>query len=135
MFVRRAIDHYLKGKRSRRDVTRFLETHPDLDRLAERIADEIREGRYRDTRITYFNRVEPISGKHRVIGRESVRHQIYDHVAVMALQAGNDLVITTDYRTQIPKVLEAVENGTLSMDTIDTACRRVLTWKQNLGLL
>lgn len=86
MFVRRAIDHYLKGKRSRRDVTRFLETHPDLDRLAERIADEIREGRYRDTRITYFNRVEPISGKHRVIGRESVRHQIYDHVAVMALQ-------------------------------------------------
>lgn len=56
-------------------------------------------------------------------------------VAVMALQAGNDLIITTDYRTQIPKVLEAVENGTLSPDTIDTACRRVLTWKQALGLL
>ena len=56
-------------------------------------------------------------------------------VAVMALEAGNDLVITTDYRTQIPKVLEALEAGTLSMDTIDTACRRVLTWKQNLGLL
>lgn len=56
-------------------------------------------------------------------------------VAVMALQAGNDLIITTDYRTQIPKVLEAVENGTLSPDTIDTACRRVLAWKQALGLL
>ena len=56
-------------------------------------------------------------------------------VAVMALEAGNDLIITTDYRTQIPKVLEAVEAGTLSMDTIDTACRRVLQWKQNLGLL
>ena len=56
-------------------------------------------------------------------------------VAVMALQAGNDLIITTDYRTQVPKVLEAVENGTLSPDTIDAACRRVLTWKQALGLL
>ena len=56
-------------------------------------------------------------------------------VAVMALQAGNDLVLTTDYRAQIPKVLEAVENGTLSMDRIDKSCRRVLTWKQNLGLL
>ena len=56
-------------------------------------------------------------------------------VAVMALQAGNDLVITTDYRTQIPKVLSAVEAGTLSMDTIDAACHRVLTWKQSLGLL
>lgn len=53
----------------------------------------------------------------------------------MALQAGNDLVLTTDYRTQIPKVLEALENGTLSPDTIDAACRRVLTWKQTLGLL
>lgn len=56
-------------------------------------------------------------------------------VAVMALEAGNDLIITTDYRTQIPRVLEAVESGALSMDTIDTACRRVLTWKQALGLL
>ena len=56
-------------------------------------------------------------------------------VAVMALEAGNDHIITTDYRTQIPKVIEAVEGGTLSEDTIDTACRRVLTWKQALGLI
>lgn len=55
--------------------------------------------------------------------------------AVMALEAGNDLVITTDYRTQIPKVVEAVENGTLDEAAIDTACRRVLRWKQALGLL
>ena len=56
-------------------------------------------------------------------------------VAVMALEAGNDLVLTTDYRTQIPKVIEAVKNGTLSEEAIDTACRRVLRWKQALGLL
>ena len=56
-------------------------------------------------------------------------------VAVMALEAGNDLVLTTDYRTQIPKVLEAVENSTLDKAVIDTACRRVLSWKQALGLL
>ena len=55
--------------------------------------------------------------------------------AVLALQAGNDLLITTDYRTQIPQVLQAAEDGTLSAETIDTACRRVLTWKQSLGLL
>ena len=56
-------------------------------------------------------------------------------VAVMALEAGNDLVITTDYRTQIPKAIEAVASGALAEDTIDTACRRVLTWKQELGML
>lgn len=56
-------------------------------------------------------------------------------VAVLALQAGNDLVLTTDYRTQIPTVLAALESGTLEESVIDTACRRVLTWKQALGLL
>ena len=56
-------------------------------------------------------------------------------VAVMALEAGNDLVITRDYRTQIPKVIDAVASGALAEDTIDTACRRVLTWKQELGMI
>ena len=56
-------------------------------------------------------------------------------VAVMALEAGNDLVLTTDYRVQISKVLAAVENGDLDEAVIDDACRRVLRWKQALGLL
>lgn len=55
-------------------------------------------------------------------------------VAVMAIKAGNDLIITTDYRTQICNVIEAVENGTLDEAVIDTACRRVLRWKQALRL-
>ena len=56
-------------------------------------------------------------------------------VAVMAIEAGNDIVLTTDYRTQIPKVLEAVASGRLPEEAIDTACRRVLEWKSALGLL
>ena len=56
-------------------------------------------------------------------------------VARMAIEAGNDMLITTDYRTQIPKVIEAVENGALSEEAINTACRRVLAWKDALGLL
>lgn len=56
-------------------------------------------------------------------------------VAVLALQAGNDLIITTDYQTQIPAVLSAIAEGTLSESDIDAACRRVLQWKQSLGLL
>lgn len=56
-------------------------------------------------------------------------------VAVMALEAGNDLIITTDYRTQIPRVIEAVESGALAEEVLDAACRRVLSWKSALGLL
>lgn len=56
-------------------------------------------------------------------------------VAVMSLQAGNDLVVTTDYRTQIPRVIQAVKDGALEEETIDAACLRVLRWKLELGLL
>ncbi len=54
--------------------------------------------------------------------------------AVMALEAGNDLIITTDYRTQIPKVVEAVQSGTLDEAAVDAACRRVLRGKAALLL-
>lgn len=55
--------------------------------------------------------------------------------AVLALRAGNDMVVTTDYRTQIPRVLQALEAGELEEAVIHTACRRVLQWKSALGLL
>ena len=56
-------------------------------------------------------------------------------VAVMSIQAGNDLVVTTDYRTQIPRVIQAVRDGTLEEEAVDGACLRVLRWKLELGLL
>ena len=57
------------------------------------------------------------------------------NVAVMSLQAGNDLVVTTDYRTQIPRVIQAVKDGALEEEAVDAACLRVLRWKLELGLL
>ena len=55
--------------------------------------------------------------------------------AVLSLQAGNDLVVTSDYRTQIPRTIQAVKDGTLEEERIDEACLRVLRWKVELGLL
>mgnify|MGYP001171207629 CR=1 FL=1 len=56
-------------------------------------------------------------------------------VAVLALQAGNDMVVTTDYRTQIPAVIAAVQEGTLEESVIDDACLRVLRCKDTfLGI-
>ena len=59
----------------------------------------------------------------------------YGSAAVLAVQAGNDLIVTTDFEEQIPLVIDAVKSGTLSEDTIDQAVRRVLGWKYDLGLL
>lgn len=49
--------------------------------------------------------------------------------AVLALLAGNDMVLTADFETQIPEVLAAAGDGTLPMDVIDEACARVLRAK------
>lgn len=55
--------------------------------------------------------------------------------AVLAVLAGNDMILTTDFETQIPQVLSALEDGTISQELIDQAVSRVLSWKYDLGLL
>ncbi len=58
-----------------------------------------------------------------------------DEAAVLAVQAGNDLLCCTDFQTQVPAVLAAVESGEISEEQIDTAVLRVLTMKLRLGIL
>ena len=55
--------------------------------------------------------------------------------AVLAIQAGNDMVVTTDFQTQIPQVIHAVQSGVIAESQIDQAVTRVLNWKYELGLL
>ncbi len=56
-------------------------------------------------------------------------------VAVLAVLAGNDMIVTTDYKTQIPQVIEAVKDGTLQEREIEEHIMRILQAKQALGLL
>lgn len=58
-----------------------------------------------------------------------------EDAAVLAVQAGNDMLISSDFVTQYNAVLAAVQNGTISEDTIRTAAIRVLRWKIELGLI
>ncbi len=58
----------------------------------------------------------------------------YD-TAVQAVLAGNDLLIATDYRQQIPTVLNAVKDGVISEARLDESVTRVLLWKLSLGLI
>ncbi|MDO4812674.1 MAG: glycoside hydrolase family 3 N-terminal domain-containing protein [Eubacteriales bacterium] len=55
-------------------------------------------------------------------------------IAVLALQAGNDMIVCSDL-TQIAAVISAVQNGILSEETVNNACRRVLAAKQSLLLI
>lgn len=55
--------------------------------------------------------------------------------AVLAVLAGNDLLCSTEYVPQYQAVLSAVQEGRISMERIDEAVSRILTWKASLGLL
>lgn len=58
-----------------------------------------------------------------------------EEAAVLAVKAGNDLLCSTDYITQYQAVLAAVQEGRIPLSQIDEAAYRVLSWKQELGIL
>ena len=55
--------------------------------------------------------------------------------AVMAVLAGNDLLCSTEYAVQYQAVLQAVLDGRIDIDVLNSAVRNVLKWKISLGLL
>lgn len=55
--------------------------------------------------------------------------------AVLAIAAGNDVLVATDFDVEIPAVLDAINKGTLKEEQIDTSVIRVLVWKLKLGIL
>ena len=55
--------------------------------------------------------------------------------AVQAVLAGNDMICCTDYATQIPAVIDAVNEGTIPQDRIDQAVVRILCQKIQLGII
>lgn len=55
--------------------------------------------------------------------------------AVMAVLAGNDLLCSTEYAVQYEAVLQAVLDGRIDIDVLNSAVRNVLEWKISLGLL
>jgi len=52
-----------------------------------------------------------------------------------ALKAGNDMVMSSSYQSQIPEVIQAVEDGDYAEEELDASVERVLAWKEDLGIL
>ncbi len=55
--------------------------------------------------------------------------------AVLAVQAGNDLICCTDYVQQIPAVIQAVNQGEISLERVEQSVLRILCWKLELGVI
>ena len=57
------------------------------------------------------------------------------NAAVLAVLAGNDMICCTDFTTQIPAVIDAVNTGVISETRIDQAVLRILASKIELGII
>lgn len=55
--------------------------------------------------------------------------------AVLAVLAGNDMIITMDYKRDIADILQAVEDGSITEEQLDQSVARILCWKLKLGIL
>ena len=58
-----------------------------------------------------------------------------EEAAILAFEAGNDLVYTSIYDVQIPAVVKAVRDGRLSESSLDLSLSKVLKWKKDRGLI
>ena len=48
---------------------------------------------------------------------------------IKAILAGNDMLITAEYKNNIENIKRAVNDGTINESIIDNAVRRILAWK------
>lgn len=55
--------------------------------------------------------------------------------AVLAVLAGNDILCTWTYEEQFNAVFDAVLEGRITMEQLDSAVMRILRWKQQLNIL
>jgi len=49
--------------------------------------------------------------------------------AVLAVNAGNDILLTSDYYKHYDALMKAADDGKITEETVDKACKRIIAWK------
>lgn len=64
------------------------------------------------------------------LAMDAVRKYVSEkNAATLAINAGNDMIITSDFETMYNEVLNNVKSGTIKEETIDMAVKRIISWK------
>ena len=58
-----------------------------------------------------------------------------EQIAIKAVQAGNDMLLSSDAIVQSNAIIEAVNNKVIKEEQIDHSVKRILKWKQQLNLI
>ncbi len=69
------------------------------------------------------------------LAMQGILDYVGDEAALLAIEAGNDLLCCTNYTEQLPAVLNAVSDGRISEERLNESVLRILTLKIRLGLI
>lgn len=70
------------------------------------------------------------------LAMKAIRNHIgIDEAAVLAVEAGNDLLCSSNFAAQHQAVLDAVQSGRISEARIDESVLQILRWKEKLGII
>lgn len=58
-----------------------------------------------------------------------------EEAGVATLKAGNDMILSSSFQTQIPYVLQSIDDGSYTKEQLDQSVYRVLKMKMNIGLI
>lgn len=58
-----------------------------------------------------------------------------EEAALAALKAGNDMILSSSYSTQIPVIKSAVQSGDYKEEQLNQSVLRILAWKVKLGII
>ena len=84
--IARAYAEWLSGQAGHKNEHRVREEYGNAEALIDEILWEVTLRTLEFRPIHRYERVEPTNGKHRIIGVESVKQQICDYVAILALE-------------------------------------------------
>jgi len=70
------------------------------------------------------------------LAMDAVKNYVDDgHAATLAIQAGNDMIITSDFMSMYKEVINSVNEGKISEEQINKAALRVIAWKYYSNIL
>lgn len=70
------------------------------------------------------------------LAMDAVKEYVEDKkAATLAINAGNDMIITSNFEEMYDEVLNSVKENIISNETLDTAVTRIIAWKYQMGLL
>ncbi len=70
------------------------------------------------------------------LAMDAVKAYVEDgKAATLAINAGNDMIITSDFMTMYKEVLASVENKEITINTLNKAVIRIIAWKYYSGIM